>query len=129
MIFIIYNLENLHWQEFEKLTKFYLKKIIGEGLWVFDGSKDMGRDAAFSGTANEFPSLTCPYTGDWIFQVKHRTTQRKTCEQVESELLRSLDKELEKILIKHNFKCDNYIYIGIEITKYSIFRYVLNTNY
>lgn len=106
-----YNLENLSWQEFERLTKFYLKEKIGEGLWVFDGSQDMGRDAAFSGTANEFPSKTAPYNGDWIFQVKHRTTRGKTIKQSEDELLRTLGNELEKIFVKHNFHCDNYIYI------------------
>lgn len=86
---MLYNLENLSWQEFETLTKFYLKEKIGEGLWVFDGSQDMGRDAVFTGTANEFPSKAAPYSGNWIFQGKHRTTKRKTQKQTEKELLTS----------------------------------------
>jgi hypothetical protein len=71
----------------------------------------MGRDAVFSGTANEFPSKTAPYNGNWIFQAKHRTTKTKTTAQVEKELLKSLGKELSKIFIKHQFQCDHYIYI------------------
>lgn len=106
-----YNLENLHWREFERLVAFYLKEKIGEGLWVFDGSRDQGRDAAFCGVANEFPSKSRPYSGDWIFQVKHRTTRTKTLLQVQDELLRSLNGELDKVFKKHHFRCDNYIYI------------------
>lgn len=107
-----YNLENLHWREFERLIIFYLKEKIGEGTWAFDGSKDFGRDAEFKGTANEFPSRTNPWKGNWIFQVKHRTTLSRTNLQVEQELLQSLNTELKKIFIRHRFKCDNYIYIN-----------------
>jgi hypothetical protein len=108
---LLYNLENLTWQEFEGLSSFYLKKLIGAGLIIFDGSQDMGRDAAFSGTANEYPSHSAPYSGDWIFQVKHRITKSRTIAQVEKELLRTLSGELEKIFKKHNFLCNNYLYI------------------
>ena len=72
---------------FEHLSKFYLKDIIGDGLSVFDGSKDMGRDAVFNGTANAFPSKTAPYSGSWIFQVKHKTTRSKTLKHAEDDLL------------------------------------------
>ena len=51
-----FTLEKLHWREFERLIIFYLKDIVGEGVWAFTGSKDQGRDAAFRGVANEFPS-------------------------------------------------------------------------
>ncbi len=108
---MLYNLDNLHWQEFERLAASYLKEKIGEGLWIFDGSSDQGRDATFRGTANEYPSRANPYSGDWIFQVKHRSTRRKTISQVENKLLTTLDKELEKIFVKHNFCCDNYVYV------------------
>jgi hypothetical protein len=86
--------------------------MIGAGAWSFDGSKDFGRDAEFKGTANEYPSKTSPWEGNWIFQIKHRTTQSTTSLQVEQELLRSLTKELKKIFVKHRFKCANYIYIS-----------------
>lgn len=104
-------LENLHWREFERLVVFYLKEKVGDGLSAFDGSRDEGRDAEFHGTANEFPSKSRPFKGDWIFQVKHRTTRTKTVAQVEQELLRSLLGELIKIFKKHRHRCDNYIYI------------------
>jgi hypothetical protein len=106
-----YNLENLHWREFERLAAFYLKEKVGEGLSVFGGSRDSGRDATFHGTANEFPSKSRPYAGDWIFQVKHRTTRGATTRKVERELLRSLQKELHKVFERHGFCCDNYVYI------------------
>lgn len=106
-----YNLENLDWREFEQLVIFYLKEMIGEGTWSSDGSKDFGRDAEFKGTANEYPSKTSPWKGNWIFQVKHRTTQSSTSLKVEQGLLRDLFKELKKIFVKHRFKCDNYIYV------------------
>ena len=106
-----HNLENLHWREFERLAAFYLKEKIGEGLSVFGGSRDSGRDAIFRGTANEFPSKSEPYAGDWIFQVKHRTTRGATIRQVELELVRSLRKELHKVFTKHGFRCDNYVYV------------------
>jgi hypothetical protein len=106
-----YNLESLHWREFERLTAFYLKATIGEGVSVFDGSRDGGRDATFHGTANAFPSKSEPYEGDWIFQAKHRTTRGSTIKAVQGELLRSLRKELDKVFTKHNFHCDNYVYI------------------
>ena len=111
MVVLPYNLENLTWQEFERLAKFYLKEHIGEGLYVFDGSKDGGRDAVFHGTANDFPSKAHPYQGDWIFQVKHRTTRGKTIRQAEDELLNTLGTELNKVFKKNSFSCDNYIYI------------------
>jgi hypothetical protein len=106
-----YNLENLHWKEFEQLVIFYLKEVIGEGTWSSDGSKDSGRDAEFKGTANEYPSKTSPWKGNWIFQVKHRTTKSSTSLKAEQGLLRDLSKELKKIFVKHRFKCDNYIYV------------------
>lgn len=106
-----YDLENLHWREFERLVAFYLKEKIGEGLWTFDGSQDKGRDAVFSGTANDFPSMSSPYTGAWIFQVKHRITRSKTLAEIEQELLRTLGGELDKLFNKHKFKCNNYVFI------------------
>jgi hypothetical protein len=108
---MLYDLDSLHWQEFEQLVKYYLKMHIGEGVWVFDGSKDMGRDAVFSGVSNDYPSRSAPYSGDWIFQVKHRTIRNQTQRRAETKLLSDLSDELQKIFTKHNFKCDHYIYI------------------
>lgn len=106
-----FDFEQLHWQEFERLVGFYLKSVIGEGITLFDGSRDKGRDATFFGKANAFPSSQSPWHGNWVFQVKHRTTRNQTLAKVESNLLDSLESELEKILIKHKFNCENYVYI------------------
>src|SRR5687768_16442737 len=106
-----YNLENLHWREFETLVTYYLKETIGAGLWVFGGSKDKGRDSTFSGEANAYPSKSGPWRGEWIFQIKHPTTRGKTIAETEKELLRSLTSELDKIFVKHKFSCQNYVYV------------------
>jgi hypothetical protein len=112
-----YDLEKLHWQEFETLAAYYLKAKIGEGVWASDGTKDKGRDAEFHGTANEFPSKTKPYEGNWIFQVKHRTTRRQTVVDVQTKLLQTLPNELEKIFKKYKFSCDHYVYVtNLKIT-------------
>lgn len=105
------NLDKLTWQEFERLITFYLKEKVGQGLSVFGGSKDQGRDATFHGVANEYPSKSRPWKGDWIFQIKHRTSRTKTPDEIEKALLNSLAAELEKIFKKHAFKCDNYVYV------------------
>ena len=108
----MYNLELLHWQEFEQLAGFYLKQVVGEGISRFDGSQDQGRDAVFEGTANSFPAKSDPWMGKWIFQAKHRTLRNATLQSVETKLLSSLkNKELHKIFVKYNFQCDNYVYI------------------
>jgi len=106
-----YNLENLNWREFERLCTHYFKDKIGEGVWASDGTKDQGRDAEFHGTANEFPSSKAPWAGNWIFQVKHRTTQNQSSLQVERRLLKDLRTEINKIFIKHQFPCHNFVFV------------------
>ncbi|MEQ8672103.1 MAG: hypothetical protein RLP44_20865 [Aggregatilineales bacterium] len=106
-----FDFEQLHWQEFERLVGFYLKSVIGEGISLFDGSRDKGRDATFSGTSEAFPSSQSQWHGDWIFQVKHRTTRNSTLSKIETKLQSSLKSELVKIFKTHEFNCDNYLYI------------------
>jgi hypothetical protein len=106
-----YNLENLNWREFEQLCIHYIKDKVGVGAWSSDGSKDQGRDGEYQGTAKDYPSGTAPWTGAWIFQVKHRTTRNRTSLQAEQLLLKDLETELKKVFIKHRSKCDNYIYL------------------
>ncbi|HEY6807114.1 MAG TPA: restriction endonuclease [Pyrinomonadaceae bacterium] len=108
---VLANVDRLTWQEFERLVTFYLKEKIGSGLSIFGGSKDQGRDASFQGVANEYPSNTRPWGGNWIFQCKHRTSRTKTSGELEKALITALNGELEKIFKKHSLRCDNYIYI------------------
>jgi hypothetical protein len=72
-----YELDQLHWQEFERLVSFYLKAIIGEGVKSFDGSKDKGRDAIFSGMANAFPSEALPWNGNGFFRLSTEQVKLK----------------------------------------------------
>jgi len=106
-----YKLEQLGWFNFEQLVRTLLRELIGSGLSTFSGSIDQGRDATFEGGANAFPSKTDPWKGNWIFQVKHRTYSSRGADTVRSELKASLSDELAKITEKHEFDCDNYVFL------------------
>lgn len=106
-----FDLDKLHWREFELLAGMYLKSVIGEGVIVFSGSRDKGRDATFSGKANAYPSESNPAEGLWIFQCKHHQMKNSTLRRVENKLISDLGAELNKIFIKHNFQCENYVFI------------------
>jgi hypothetical protein len=106
-----YNLEQLGWFNFEQLVRTLLREIIGNGLSTFSGSVDKGRDAAFNGESTCYPSGTDRWRGAWIFQVKHRMYSSQGADYVRAELKRTLYKEINKIIDKHHFRCDNYVFI------------------
>ena len=51
-----YPLYDLSWQEFENIVISICEEILGTGTIKFADGKDGGRDAKFTGTANNFPS-------------------------------------------------------------------------
>jgi len=106
-----YDLEKLGWFNFENLIRCLLREIVGSGLSVFSGSRDQGRDATFRGRASRFPSDTKQWEGDWIIQVKHREYSSRGAQCVRNELKRTVSDEIDKILNKHNFRCDNYLFV------------------
>jgi len=106
-----YDLEKLGWFNFENLIRCLLREIVGSGLSVFSGSRDQGRDATFRGRASRFPSDTKQWKGDWIIQVKHREYSSRGAQRVRNELKRTVSDEIDKILNKHNFRCDNYLFV------------------
>jgi len=65
-----YRIAEIGWYNFEKLVQTLLKSIIGPGVTSFGGSKDGGRDAAYSGLA-PFPTARENWAGEWVFQVKY----------------------------------------------------------
>ncbi|GAG95631.1 unnamed protein product, partial [marine sediment metagenome] len=105
-----YNLEKLGWLNFENLIRCLLREIVGSGLSVFSGSRDQGRDATFRGRASRFPSDNEQWEGNWIMQVKHREYSSRGAQCVRNELKRTVSEEIDKILNKHNFCCDNYLF-------------------
>jgi Novel STAND NTPase 3 len=106
-----YNLEHLGWYNFEQLARTLMRAVIGNGLSTFGGSVDQGRDATFSGRANSFPSAVDPWTGEWIFQVKHRMYSTRGAATVRDELKRILPDEVTRILQRRRNVCDNYVAI------------------
>lgn len=106
-----YNLEQLGWFNFEQLVRTLLRQIVGNGLSTFSGSVDKGRDATFSGEATSFPSESNRWTGEWIFQVKHRAYSTRGADAVRTELKRTLPAEVTRIFQKHHHECENYVAI------------------
>lgn len=106
-----YNLEQLGWFNFEQLVRTLFRQIVGNGLSTFSGSVDKGRDATFTGEATSFPSESDRWSGDWIFQVKHRAYSTRGAEDVRAELKRTLPTEIDRILNKYNHDCQIYVAI------------------
>jgi hypothetical protein len=106
-----YNLEQLGWFNFEQLVRTLLRNIVGNGLSTFSGSVDKGRDATFSGEATSYPSESDRWSGEWIFQVKHRAYSTRGAGAVRTELKRSLPAEVGRILNAHDHECQNYVAI------------------
>jgi hypothetical protein len=105
---IKYPLYNLLNKEFEDLVALICQKILGTGVIVFSDGKDGGRDAKFTGTANNFPSEQNPWNGKFIVQTKHTTKPEASCS--DSDFNTTLKKELPKLKnLKENGKVDYYL--------------------
>ena len=90
-----YPLYDLSWQEFENIVISICEEILGTGTIKFADGKDGGRDAKFTGTANNFPSSASPWNGKFIIQAKHTTNMIASCSDSEFNTL--LKKEVEKL--------------------------------
>ncbi len=103
-----YPLYNLDDEDFEDLVAIICDDILGFGTIVFTKSKDGGRDAKFTGTANEIPSRAAPWSGKFIIQAKHTTKPTASCS--DADFQRILGKELPKIdALKKDSKIDYYL--------------------
>ena len=96
-----YNLEELHWQEFEFLAFKIVQILISSDVQFIEGGSDKGRDFVHTGKSQEYKNQ---WSGKWIFQAKHKTKDTKT-------LNSDLKTELEKVFIKNNLDYDNYVLI------------------
>lgn len=74
-----YPINDLSSDEFEELVAAICLRVLGTGTIVFATGKDGGRDAAFTGTATNFPSTNSPLTGVFIIQAKHTTNPAASC--------------------------------------------------
>ena len=90
-------LQDLSNDEFEDLVAGICQRILGTGTIVFATGKDGGRDAAFKGTAQKFPSVETPLAGKFIIQAKHTANPVASCS--DAEFGRILDGEKPKIVV------------------------------
>jgi len=103
-----YPLYNLNEDDFEKLSALICERILGTGTIVFSQGKDGGRDAKFTGTANEYPSKTAPWSGKFIIQAKHTTHPVASCS--DSKFQTILKDELPRLKsLKSQNKIDYYL--------------------
>lgn len=89
-------LQDLSDDEFEDLVAAICHFILGTGTFVFAAGKDGGRDGAFSGTAQKFPSTDSPLTGKFIVQSKHTANPVASCS--DAEFARILEGEKPRII-------------------------------
>lgn len=104
-----YRISSIGWYNFELLVQTLLKVVIGPGVTSFGGTKDGGRDAAFSGPAS-FPSKEAKWIGEWAFQVKYIDAADRDAAVARSSIKSTLRKELPSVLSRHN-NIDNYILV------------------
>ena len=104
-----YPLENLTDTEFENLVALLCSEILGTGTVVFSVGKDGGKDARFSGKANNFPSKSEPWSGKIVIQAKH--TQRPDASCSESDFQSILKKSVIPAInkLKGNNEIDYYL--------------------
>jgi len=103
-----YPLHELDWQEFEEVVTSICEDILGTGTIIFSDGKDGGRDAKFTGTANNFPSTASPWIGKFIIQAKHTNKIGASCS--DSEFKTTLNKEVSNIKdLNDDKKLDHYL--------------------
>jgi hypothetical protein len=104
-----YPLNDLTWQDFERLVILICEQVLGLGTINFSPGKDGGRDAKFTGKAQRFPSEKSPWDGRFIIQAKH--TERSDAKCSDSEFARLLEREVEDKLkpLVQNKEVDYYL--------------------
>ena len=90
-----YPLYYLNSEEFENLIASICHEILGTGTLSFSLGKDGGRDAKFTGMANNFPSASSPWRGKFIIQAKHTSKPTGSCS--DSDFKTILKNELPRI--------------------------------
>lgn len=102
-----YNLDELHWQEFEKIAFRILQKLISSSIQMIEGGNDKGRDILYEGTSQDFRK---EWTGKWLFQAKHKS-KKIDQSKIKSTLSQDLKEELEKVFITNKLSFDQYILV------------------
>lgn len=104
-----YRLENISEDDFERLVNMVCQTILGVGVIEFAKGKDGGRDGKFTGTAENFPSSTDSWKGQFIIQVKHTDNPIASCSD-NSFQYKIINEEIPKLKkLKSNKEIDNYL--------------------
>jgi len=90
-----YRLYDINCDDFEKIVILLCQKILGDGTVSFSKGPDGGRDGAFQGKANSFPSISNPWDGKVVIQAKH--TENPVAKCADPEFKGTILKEVEKI--------------------------------
>ena len=102
-----YNLDNLHWQEFEILSFKVLQVLVATNVQFIEGGNDKGRDIVHDGESVNFEKK---WKGKWIFQVKHKSKDYNK-KKLSDKLASDLKRELGKVFITNELSYDNYVLI------------------
>ena len=103
-----YNLDDIHWQEFEVFAFRCLQIMVSPSIQFIEGGGDKGRDIIYTGNSIEFEPT---WRGKWIIQSKHKSIRGVGERKALDNLLADLKPELQKVFVKNNLPCDNYILV------------------
>lgn len=107
-----YPYENLTDEEFENLIVRIGKEILGIGCKTFSAGKDGAKDSWFNGKAENFPSKSDPWTGQFNLQAKHTKIPNSSCSDNDFSVNQSsvLTREIERLKeVMKTAPFDNYI--------------------
>jgi hypothetical protein len=105
-----YRIGGIGWYNFERLVQTLLKVVIGPGVTSFGGSRDGGRDAAYTGAA-PYPSEHDQWDGEWVFQAKYADLETHGAHGARRQVVNAFGNECEAILARGAQKGfpDNYL--------------------
>jgi hypothetical protein len=99
-----YNLDELHWQEFEVLSFKVVQKLVSSDVQFIEGGSDKGRDFVHEGSSVDFKN---DWSGKWIFQAKHKSKKNNFAKS----LILDLKSELKKVFIRNELVYNNYVLV------------------
>ena len=115
-----YNLDDLHWQEFEVLSYKIVQILVSSDVQFIEGGSDNGRDFVHQGSSLSFKK---DWSGKWVFQAKHKSKSKNSS----NSLVSDLKGELEKVFIKNELIYDNYVLVTNKTVDGKLFDQLHNT--
>ncbi len=95
-----YAYEDLSDDQFERLVVFLCQELLGVSTQGFAKGPDGGRDAKFVGTADVYPSQSCPWVGTTIIQAKHTNGYNKHFSESDFYSVDGISSVLSKEIIR-----------------------------